>query len=91
MNKKELISAIAEKTSFTKKDTEKVLDALTEVIAEELKFRRKVQMVGFGTFETVERDKRDGRNPRTGEKITIKPTKVPRFKPGQGLKDAVNA
>lgn len=90
MNKKELIAIIAEKAKLTKKDTEKVLDAMEEVIAETLKNHGKVQMVGFGTFEVAERDTRDGRNPRTGEKITIKPTKIPRFKPGQGLKAAVN-
>ena len=91
MNKKELIAAAAGKAELSRKDTEKILEALEEVIAGELKNHRKVQIVGFGTFEVAERNLRDGRNPRTGEKITIKPTKVPRFKPGQALKNAVNA
>ena len=89
MNKNELITAVAEKSGLTKKDSEKVLKAFTEIVTEELKKGGKVQMIGFGTFETVEREGREGRNPRTGEKVTYGPTVIPRFKPSKNLKDQV--
>ena len=89
MTKADLISAVAEKTELTKKDCGKALDALTEVITETLVKGDKVQLVGFGTFETREHAARTGINPRTKEKIEITATRVPAFKAGQGLKDAV--
>lgn len=90
MNKTELITAVAAKTELTKKDTEKVLKAFTDVVAEELKKGEKVQLVGFGTFEVSERAAREGRNPRTGETMTIAASKAPKFKAGKALKDLVN-
>ena len=89
MNKAELISSISEKTELTKKDAEKALNAMLETITEALSSGDKVQLVGFGTFEARERAERQGRNPQTGEKITISATKVPVFKAGKALKDAV--
>ena len=91
MNKSELIAAIANKTGVTKKDTEEVISAFVEVVKETLKAGEKVQMIGFGTFETVERDAREGVNPRTGEKVMYGPTVLPRFKPSKSLKDQVKA
>lgn len=89
MNKTELVAAISEKTELTKKDSEKALKALIDVVAEELKKGEKVQLVGFGTFEVVERAAREGRNPLTGESLHIEASKAPKFKPGKALKDAV--
>ena len=91
MNKTELVAAIAEKTELSKKDAEKALKAFTDVVAEELKKGEKVQLVGFGTFEVAEREAREGRNPRTGETMTIAASKSPKFKAGKALKDMVNA
>ncbi len=90
MNKNELITAVAEKSGLTKKDTEKILKAFTEIVTEELKKGGKVQMVGFGTFEVSERAARDGRNPRTGEPMPIEASRAPKFKAGKALKDAIN-
>lgn len=90
MNKTELVAAIAEKTNQSKKDTEKALKAFVDVITEELKKGEKIQLVGFGTFEVIERAAREGRNPLTGEKMEIKASKAPKFKAGKALKDAVN-
>lgn len=90
MNKTELIVAVAAKTELTKKDTEKVLKAFTDVVADELKKGGKVQLVGFGTFEVSERAAREGRNPATGESMVIKASKAPKFKAGKALKDLVN-
>lgn len=89
MNKAELISSVAEKTQLTKKDAEKAVTAVFESVSEALSSGDKVQLVGFGTFETRERASRKGRNPQTGEEITIAATKVPVFKAGKALKDAV--
>ena len=91
MNRAELIAAIAESANMTKIDTEAVLKAFTEVVTEELKNGGKVQLVGFGTFEVSERTAREGRNPKTGETMTIEASKAPKFKAGKALKDAVNA
>ena len=90
MNKTELVAAIAEKAELSKKDAEKALKAFTEVVGEELKKGEKIQVVGFGTFEVSERAAREGRNPQTGETMTIKASKSPKFKAGKALKDAVN-
>ena len=90
MNKMELISAIAEKSGLTKKDSEKALKAFEEAVICELAGGGKVQLVGFGSFDVVERQARDGRNPRDGKPMKIKASKAPRFKVGKVLKDAVN-
>ncbi|NLC45444.1 MAG: HU family DNA-binding protein [Clostridiales bacterium] len=89
MNKSELISAVAEKSELTKKDTEKAVNALVSVISETLAEGDKVQLVGFGTFEVRERAERKGRNPQTKEEITIPASKAPVFKAGKALKDSV--
>ena len=91
MNKVELVAAIAEKRELTKVDTEKALKAFIDTVTEELKNGGKVQLVGFGTFEVAERAERQGRNPKTGETITIPASKSPKFKAGKALKDIVNA
>ena len=91
MNKTELIAAIAEKAELSKKDSEKALKAFVDVVTEELKKEHKIQLVGFGTFEVSERNARTGRNPQTGETMTIAASKSPKFKAGKALKDLVNA
>ncbi len=91
MNKKELVAAIAEKSEVSKKDAEKVLQAFTDVVSEELQKGEKVQLVGFGTFEVSERAAREGRNPKSGETMLIAASKSPKFKAGKALKDLVNA
>ena len=89
MNKTELIAAIADKAGLSKKDAEAALNAFTEIVGKTLKKGDKVQLVGFGTFEARKRAARTGINPQTKKKIKIKATKVPAFKAGQALKDAV--
>ena len=91
MNQTELIAAVAEKAEISKKDAEKAVKAFTDVVSEELVNGGKIQLVGFGTFEVSERPAREGRNPRTGETMTIAATKTPKFKVGKALKDMVNA
>lgn len=91
MNKTELISAMSENANMTKVDVEKALKAFIDTVTEELKNGGKVQLVGFGTFEVAERAERQGRNPKTGEVITIPASKSPKFKAGRSLKDIVNA
>ena len=91
MNKTELVAAMAEKAQISKKDAEAALKAFTDVVAEELKANGKVQLVGFGTFEVSERAAREGRNPQTGESMTIAASKSPKFKAGKALKDMINA
>ena len=91
MNKAELIASVAEKTGFTKKDSEAAVNAFTAVVEEALVAGEKVQLIGFGTFETIERKARQGRNPRKpGETIEIAASKAPVFKAGKALKDSVN-
>ncbi|MFA7468935.1 MAG: HU family DNA-binding protein [Desulfotomaculaceae bacterium] len=90
MNKTELVSAVAEKANLTKKESERVINALFASIEEALSQGDKVQLVGFGTFEVRDREARKGRNPQTGEEIEIPATKVPAFKAGKALKDAVS-
>ena len=90
MNKAELITSMAEKSKLTKKDAELALKALIESVEETLVAGEKVQVVGFGTFETRERAAREGRNPRTKEVINIPACKVPAFKPGKEFKEKVN-
>ena len=91
MNKVELIAKIAEKSELSKKDAEKALVAFTNIVADALVDGDKVAITGFGTFETVERAARTGRNPQTGESIQIGASKSPKFKAGKALKDAVKA
>lgn len=89
MNKAELINAAAEKAGLSKKDTETAINAALDVIAENLSDGEKIQLVGFGSFEVKDRAARVGRNPKTKEEIEIPASKVPVFKPGKALKDAV--
>ena len=89
MNKAELINATAEKAGLSKKDTEAAVAAMIDVITEALAEGDKVQLVGFGAFEVKARAERIGRNPKTKEEIKIAASKVPVFKPGKALKDAV--
>jgi len=89
MNKTELISVVAEKSGLSKKDSEKAVSAALEAVTAALVSGDKVQLVGFGTFETKERGERIGRNPKTKEEIRIPATRVVGFKVGKALKDAV--
>lgn len=89
MNKAELINAAAERAGLSKKDTENILNAVIDVISEALVEGDKVQLVGFGAFEVKDRAARTGRNPKTKEPIEIPASRVPVFKPGRALKDAV--
>ena len=90
MNKADLVAAIADNAGLSKKDAEASLKAFTDVVAAELKKGGKVQLVGFGTFETSKRAARTGRNPQTGKEIKIAASVAPKFKPGKALKDLVN-
>ena len=90
MNKAELITSMAEKSQLTKKDAESALKAFIDSVQEALVSGEKVQLIGFGTFETRERAAREGRNPRTKETITIPASTVPVFKAGKEFKDRVN-
>ena len=90
MNQTELVAAMAEKAGLSKKDAEAALKAFTDTVAEELKKGEKIALVGFGTFEVSERAAREGRNPQTGEPMTIAASKSPKFKAGKALKDAIN-
>ena len=90
MNKSDLIDAIAGKSGLTKADAGRALDGFIQSVEDALKNGDSVALVGFGTFEVKERAERKGRNPQTGEEITIKSAKIPSFKAGKSLKDAVN-
>lgn len=90
MNKAELVSAIAEQTNFTKKDTAVCVDAILDVITNALAEGDSVSIVGFGKFSVSERAARVGRNPQTGEEIKIAARKAPKFSAGKALKDIVN-
>ena len=90
MNKTELVEAMAKKTAGTKKATEESLNAFIEVVNETLANGDKIQLVGFGTFEVINRVARKGKNPQTGEEIKIPASKSPKFKAGKALKDVVN-
>ena len=93
MNKSELVQSLASKTDMTKADAQRAIDALFNakdgILTQTLKKGDRVQITGFGTFETRKRKARTGRNPRTGEEIKIGPTVSPSFRPGKALKDAV--
>ncbi|MGX7152507.1 HU family DNA-binding protein [Enterococcus sulfureus] len=88
-NKAELIEKVAAATDLTKKDATAAVDAVFSTIQEALANGEKVQLIGFGNFEVRTRAERKGRNPQTGEEIKIPASKVPAFKPGKALKDAV--
>ncbi len=90
MNKSELIDAIADSAELTKADAGRALDAVVKVITDALSKGESVSLIGFGTFSVKERAERKGRNPQTGEEITIKAAKIPSFKAGKSLKDSVN-
>ena len=89
MNKAELVSAVAEKTGMSKKDSEKAVNAAFDTITEALAAGDKVQLVGFGALEVKERGARIGRNPKTKEEIEIPASRVASFKVGKALKEAV--
>ena len=90
MNKTELIDQIATSAEISKAAAGRALDATVEAIKAALKAGDSVSLIGFGTFSVGERAARTGRNPRTGKALKIKAAKVPKFRPGKGLKDAVN-
>ena len=90
MNKSELIDAVADATGLSKADSTRAFDAVVDAITGSLKKGDQVSVVGFGSFLVRERSARVGRNPQTGAEIQIKAAKVPAFKPGKALKDAVN-
>ncbi len=87
MNKSALIAMMAEKSDLTRKQAEAALNAFLETVKETLQKEDKVQIVGFGTFEVRKREEHSGRNPATGETITVKASKTPSFKPGKSFKD----
>ncbi len=89
MNKTEMIVALAERTGLQKRDAEKALTGLLDLLTENLVKGEKVQLVGFGTFEVKERAARTARNPRTGESLEVAASRAPVFKAGKSLKDAV--
>ncbi len=89
MNKTELVDVVATQAELSKQDAKKAVEALFETISNTLAKEEKIQLIGFGTFEVRERAARTGRNPQTGEEMTIPASKVPAFKPGKELKEAV--
>lgn len=90
MNKSQLVEKIALEADITKADAERALNAFTNAVSEELANNGEVSLVGFGTFSVSARAARTGRNPQTGAALQIAASNVPKFKPGKGLKDAVN-
>ena len=91
MNKAELTSALAGKSALSRKDAEKVISGLIDVVTDTLAQGDKVQLIGFGTFEVRERPARVARNPRTGEELKVAASRAPAFKAGKALKDQLNA
>jgi len=89
MNKTDLVNAVAEKAEFSKKDADKAVAAFIESITDALVSGDKVQLVGFGTFEVRNRAAKQGHNPKTGEAMMVPASKLPAFKAGKALKDAV--
>lgn len=90
MNKAELVKAMSDETQLTQKDVEKVLNSFVNVVSNTLAKKDKVQLIGFGTFETRKRSARTGRNPQTGAEMKIPASTVPAFKAGKALKEKVN-
>ncbi|HHH12428.1 MAG TPA: HU family DNA-binding protein [Candidatus Moranbacteria bacterium] len=89
VNKAQLVAAIAEKTDLSKRDVEAVVDTFVDTVTAELQKGNKVTLTGFGVFKTSDRKAREGVNPKTGERISIPATTVPKFTAGKALKDAV--
>jgi DNA-binding protein HU-beta len=90
VNKNDLVTVVASAAGLSKADAAKAVDGVFDAISDALKKGDEVRLVGFGTFAVAERAMSEGRNPRTGEKISIPASKQPKFKAGTGLKDAVN-
>jgi DNA-binding protein HU-beta len=90
VNKNDLVAAIANSTGLSKSDSARAVDSVFDSIADALKAGEEVRIVGFGSFSVTRRKESRGRNPRTGESITIPASNQPKFKAGKGLKDAVN-
>jgi DNA-binding protein HU-beta len=90
VNKNDLVAAVADSADLSKADATKAVDSVFDAITSALKSGTEVRLVGFGTFAISERAESEGRNPRTGEKIKIPASRLPKFKPGKALKDAVN-
>lgn len=90
MTKAKLVEIVAQKAMISKKDADAAIKAFQDTVGETLKKGEKIQLVGFGTFETLNRAPRKGKNPQTGKEILIPGAKVPKFKPGVTLKDIVN-
>ena len=90
MNKAELVAAVAEKTGLSKKDSEKAVNAALDTVTASLQSGEKVSLVGFGVFDVKEREARMGRNPKTKEEIPIPASRVPQFKAGKALKEAID-
>ena len=91
MNKTELVEAVVKKTGLSKKDAGAALQAVIDAVVGAVAKKKKVQLVGFGTFESRKRKARTGKNPRTGEALKIAAATIPAFKPGKAFKDAVNS
>ena len=89
MNKAELVEKVAGKVGLTKKDVGNTVDAVIETVSDSLSQGERVTLVGFGTFQTMQRKARRGRNPQTGREIQIAAKKVPKFSPGKGLREKV--
>ena len=90
MNKNDLVVTVANSSGLSKVDASKAVDAVFDAIITAMKTGDEVRLVGFGTFNVTERAASEGRNPRTGEKITIPASRMPKFKPGKHLKEAIN-
>ncbi len=90
MNRNDLVATVADETGLSKKDAATAVDGVFEAITSALKGGDEVRLVGFGTFSVSDRAASEGRNPRTGEAIQIAASRVPKFKAGKGLKDALN-
>ncbi len=90
MNKTELIQSVAETSNLTKADATKAVDSVLDAITSSLQSGSEVRLAGFGTFAISQRKATTGRNPRTGEPIQIAAANLPKFRPGKGLRDAVN-
>ena len=91
MTKIEFVEAVAKETEWTKKDSEEAINAVVKVITNALLSGKKLSIVGFGTFEVVERAERQARNPQNGNAILVPACKVPKFKPSKALKELINA
>ncbi len=91
MNKNELVGVVAEQTGLSKGDVMKAIDGMLEALTSAMQKGEEVRLVGFGTYTVTRRAASEGRNPRTGEPLTIAASKQPKFRPGKALKDAINS